>query len=120
MAPGRSKPAVALSKVPSVKELCDKLGFARATPRETSVFTDTTHAFRKSYKTSDGSDGANLTDWNSTRVQQELSAMAIRFQDHSGNGERFWSDSRRWKEDGDLVYPEDRLTYARPRSVVHS
>jgi hypothetical protein len=108
MAPGRTKPAVALSKVPSVKELCDRLGFERASPRETSVFTDTTHAFRKSYRTSDGGDGANLTDWNSLFVQQELSEMAINFLEQSGNGERFWSNSRRWKDDGDLTYPEDR------------
>jgi hypothetical protein len=108
MAPGRKNHAVALSKVPSVTELCDRLGFERATPIETSVFTDTTHAFRKSYKCSNGSAGASLTDWYSVDVQQELAAMAGRFLTERDNGERFWSDSRRWKEDGDLTYPEDR------------
>lgn len=108
MTPKRKKPAMPLSKVPSVKELCDRLGFERASTMETSVFTDTTHAFRKSYKTTDGSAGANLTDWNSTSVQQELTAMAISFLDRSGNGVRFWSGSRRWMQEGDLTYPEDR------------
>jgi hypothetical protein len=108
MAPGRKKSAVALSKVPSIKELCDSLGFERASPIETSVFTDTTHAFRKSYKCSNGSAGSDLTEWYSISVQQELAAMAMKFLTEKGNGERFWSDSRRWKGDGDLTYPEDR------------
>src|SRR5271163_1243193 len=102
MAPGRRKPAVAPSKVPSVKELCDGLGFERASPIETSVFTDTTHPFRKSYSCSDGSPGSNLTNWNSIDVQQELTAMAGSFLTERDNGERFWSDSRRWKQEGDL------------------
>jgi hypothetical protein len=108
MAPSRKKPAVALSQVPSVRELCNRLGFERATQAETTVFTDTTHAFRKSYRCSNGSSGSSLTEWNSVNVQQELSAMALEFLDAGGNGERFWSDSRRWKEEGDLMYPEDR------------
>jgi hypothetical protein len=93
-----------------VKELCNKLGFEQATPAETTVFTDTTHAFRKSYKCSNGDAGSVLTDWNSNSVQQELAAMAMEFLDDAGNGERFWSDLRRWKDDGDLMYPEDRRT----------
>lgn len=108
MAPSRKKPAVALSQVPSVKELCNKLGFERATQAETTVFTDTTHAFRKSYRCSNGSTGSSLTEWNSISVQQELTAMAMAFLADRGNGERFWSDLRRWKDDGDLTYPEDR------------
>jgi hypothetical protein len=108
MAPNRKKPVVALSQVPSVKELCNRLGFERATPAETTVFTDTTHAFRKSYKRPNGSAGSSLTDWNSISVQQELTAMAMAFLADGGNGERFWSDSRRWKDDGDLTYPDDR------------
>jgi hypothetical protein len=98
-----------LSKVPSVKELCDRLGFERASPIETSVFTDTTHAFRKSYRTSNGNPGSNLIDWYSTEVQQELSTMAMNFLEQGGNGVRFWSDSRRWKDMDDLTWPEDKI-----------
>ncbi len=109
MGPVRKKPAVSLSKVPSVKELCDRLGFERASPREVSVFTDTTHAFRKSYKTTNGSPGSDLVDWYSTEVQKDLSAMALDFLEQAGNGERFWSDSRRWKDVADnLTWPDDK------------
>jgi hypothetical protein len=108
MAPGHEKPAVALSNVPSVKELCDRLGFESASQKETSAFTDATHSFRKSYKTSDGGAGVNLTNWYATDVQQELAAMAVKFLDDCGNGGRFWSSSRRWKEYEDMTYPDDR------------
>lgn len=108
MSPSRRKPDVALSQVPSVKELCNRLGFQRATQTETTVFTDATHMFRRSYKCSDGTAGSDLTDWNSPRVQQELAAMAMAFLAARGNGELFWSDCRRWMDEGDLTHLEDK------------
>lgn len=108
MASGYQKPIVALSNVPSVGELCNRLGFENASQKETNTFTEATHEFRKSYKTSDGGAGINLTNWYAIDVQQELTAMATKFVDECGNSERFWSSSRRWKEYGDITYPEDR------------
>jgi hypothetical protein len=109
MGPIRKKPAIALSNIPPVKELCEKLGFRRASSRQESDFIDTTHAFRKKYKTPAGTPGSELTDWNLVTVQHELFTMAMKFLDEAGNGERFWSVSRTWKEDGDLHYPDDKM-----------
>ena len=109
MRPARKKPAIPLSNVPPVKELCEKLGFQHALSRQVTDFVDTTRAFRKNYRTSNGTPGTELTDWNQGTIQHELFTMAIKFLDEARNGVRFWSDTRPWSEDGDLNYPEDKL-----------
>jgi hypothetical protein len=109
MAPGRKKPAMRLSNVPPVKELCDKLGFQRASSRKVDNFMDMVHIFRKNYKTAGGTPGAELKDWNLATVQHELSIMASKFLDEAGNGDRFWSETRTWKKDGDFNYPDDKM-----------
>jgi hypothetical protein len=109
MGAGRKKQAISLSQVPSVKELCDKLGFQQSSSRDTSAFTDTTHAFRKVYKTADGISGAELTDWKSTTTQRELMTMAHKFLDDNGNGEKFWSETKGRNEISELRYPKDKI-----------
>lgn len=106
------KPAVTLSKVPSVKEICERLGFQHASLKDTNAFTDATHAWRKSYKTSNGTAGTELLLWNELSVQLDLTIMAERFLEDKGNGERFWSPTRSWNHDSDVKYPEDRPRYA--------
>jgi hypothetical protein len=69
MAPGCKKPAMRLSNVPPVKELLDKLGFQRALSRKVDDFIGMVRIFRKNYKTSDGTLGAELKDWNLATVQ---------------------------------------------------
>jgi hypothetical protein len=104
MARRSKKPILALSKVPSVEELCNLLGFKNATPMESSVFTATVHAFRKSYATSDGRSGVDLVDWYNR--QEELGVMAVAFVET--HGYRFWSNSRRWMGEDDVTYPKDK------------
>ena len=114
------KPAVALSKVPSVKELCEKLGFQHASLKETNTFIDASHSWRKSYRTSDGTSGTQLLQWNQPSVQLDLTTMAERFLENNGNvenernGDRFWSQTRSWNHDSDIQYPEDREKYVDP------
>jgi hypothetical protein len=108
-----TKPTVALSKVPSVKELCERLGFQHASLKETNSFIDASHAWRKSYKTSDGTAGTALLRWNEASVQLDLKTMAERFLEDKGNedkqnAERFWSPARSWNHDSDVQYPKDR------------
>jgi hypothetical protein len=102
------KPAVALSKVPSVKELCERLGFQRASLKDTNAFMDATHTWRKSYRTSGGTPGTELLLWNQLPVQSDLTIMAERFLEDRKNGDRFWSPARDWNHDSDVQYPEDR------------
>jgi hypothetical protein len=103
------KPAVALSKVPSVKELCELLGFQRASLKETNVFVQATHAWRKSYKTDHGEAGGTLLSWKSPAVQRDLRQMAEGFLNHNDKGVQFWGPSRPWGQLSDLHFPEDRL-----------
>ena len=108
---GSRKPAVPVSKVPSVRELCELLGFQRASLKDTNIFMDTAHNWRKSYTTSNGQPATQLLLWNQSSVQIELQAMAEKFLEDEGNGERFWSSSRTWSQDSDLQFPEDRARY---------
>ena len=54
MAPSCKKPAMRLSDVPTLKKLCDKLGFQRASSQTVDGFMNVVHVFRKNYKTSSG------------------------------------------------------------------
>jgi hypothetical protein len=103
-----SKPSVPLSKVPSVKELCEQLGFQYASLKDTNRFMEVTRAWRKSYQTTSGRLAADLRSWNEPSDQLDLEEMAQKFIDDRGNGERFWSPSRSWNHDSDLQFPEDR------------
>jgi hypothetical protein len=107
--PKRSKkPSITLSKIPSVKELFERLGFQHASVKDENSFHDATHAWRKAFKTSSGRLGPELILWNSPDVQIDLTEMAERFLKDGNNAERFWSPIRSWNHDSDLQYPEDR------------
>jgi len=97
-----------LSKVPSVKRLCEELGIQHASLKDSTVFMDTIHAFRKSCTTSNGSLVATLVDWNLPSVQKELRRAAVKFLDDNGNGERFWNPTRPWAQPSDLHYPQHK------------
>ncbi|KAF4626424.1 hypothetical protein G7Y89_g11735 [Cudoniella acicularis] len=104
-----SKPSVSLSKVPSVKELCELLGFQYASLKDTNTFMELTRAWRKSYQTSSGRPATDLLSWNQSSDQLDLEEMAQKFIDDRGNGDRFWSPNRSWNHgDSDLHFPEDR------------
>ena len=103
------KPTVALSKVPSVKELCERLGFQHASLKETNAFLDATHTWRKAYRIGGGgTPGTELLLWNQLSVQSDLTIMAELFLVDRDNGDRFWSPTRSWNHDDDVQYPEDR------------
>ncbi|PMD16217.1 hypothetical protein NA56DRAFT_753312 [Hyaloscypha hepaticicola] len=97
-----------LSKVPSVKRLSEELGIQHASLKDSTVFMDTIHAFRKSCTTSNGSLVATLVDWNLPSVQKELRRAAVKFLDDNGNGERFWNPTRPWAQPSDLHYPQHK------------
>jgi hypothetical protein len=102
------RPTVSLSKVPSVKTLCEDLGIQHASLKDSTVFMDAIHAFRKSCTTSNGSLVATLVDWNLPSEQKELRKAAVKFLDDNGNGLRFWNPTRPWAQPSDLHYPQHR------------
>lgn len=99
-------PNMPLSKVPPVRQLCELLGIGNASLKDSTVFMDATHSWRKSSATSDGSSVATLLDWNSDSVQKELRSTALKFVQDNGN--RFWSPTRSWAQPLDLHYPENK------------
>ncbi|PMD36850.1 hypothetical protein L207DRAFT_569010 [Hyaloscypha variabilis F] len=104
-----SKPSLPLSKVPSVRELCELLGFQQASLKDTNTFMEAARAWRKSYHTSSGRPATKILHWNQPSDQLDLEEMAQDFLDkRGGNGERFWSPDRSWNRDSDLQLPEDR------------
>jgi hypothetical protein len=104
-----SKPSLPLSKVPSVRELCELLGFQQASLKDTNTFMEAARAWRKSYHTSSGRPATKILHWNQQSDQLDLEEMAQDFLDkRGGNGERFWSPDRSWNRDSDLQLPEDR------------
>ena len=103
-----SKPSIPLSKVPSVKQLCELLGFQHASLKDTNTFMEETRTWRKSHKANSGRDASKLLRWNDAEDQLDLEEMAEKFIDHKGNGERFWSKMRSWNHDSNLQFPEDR------------
>jgi hypothetical protein len=103
----RMKPSITLSKVPSVKELCDRLGFENASSKVITHFTDSTHNWRKHFKTPGGVKGATLIDWSKPQVQEDLYNMAMKYLD-SGYGQKYWTGPKDWNPEPDFRYPEDR------------
>ncbi|TVY43388.1 hypothetical protein LSUB1_G003338 [Lachnellula subtilissima] len=48
-----------------------------------------------------------LLSWNQSSDQVDLEEMAQNYID-DGNGDRFWSPSRRWNHDSEIQFPKDR------------
>lgn len=94
------KPAVLLSKVPSLRDICDALGFRNS--KEQNAFTDFTHKWRKTYRTSDNRSGTDLIQWKLQKTQDDLTRMANTFLYGVGNGDKFWPQ---------LEVPGDRLCF---------
>ncbi|KAH8597455.1 hypothetical protein B0O99DRAFT_617516 [Bisporella sp. PMI_857] len=111
VSPKRStKPSVSVTKIPSIKALCEALGFQHASLKDTNLFMAASHAWRKSFVTSTGKPGINLLAWNKPQVQIDLKEMAEGFVERSNNGERYWGTGRNWDQDqgSDIVFPDDR------------
>lgn len=106
--PSPSKRSVPSSKVPSVNELCELLGFQNAPAKETNSFIEALRVWRKSYITSSGRPATDLLDWNCTEDQLDLEETAQGFLNKDVNGDTFWSPSRTWIDAPDLEFPEDR------------
>jgi len=110
MTPGKrtKNRTIPITKVPSIKELCERLGFQHASLKDTSTFVEASHAWRKSYITSSGVAGTELLLWKDPDVQFNLREMSEKFLEVSNNGEAFWSANRSWNHDSDLTYPENK------------
>lgn len=102
----KQKPLIPLSKVPSVGELCELLGFQSASIKDTEKFVDTTRAWRKSYKPVSNMTKNDLLRWNEVAVQAELKVMAEKFLGNAENGQRFWGTGRTWLCE-EIQFPED-------------
>ncbi|KAH7395642.1 hypothetical protein BKA64DRAFT_63542 [Cadophora sp. MPI-SDFR-AT-0126] len=100
------KPAVSLSKVPSIKELLEPLGFQSAPIKDTDKFLESTRTFRKSYQGQAVNANVNLLQWNDPIVQSEYRNMAKLFLADDDNGDRYWGSKRFWYSTG-LQYPDD-------------
>jgi len=108
-APKRSKkPATSVTKIPSIKMLCDGLGFQHADSKCTATFMSALHSWRKTFKSSSGFDGPELLSWNDPGVQRDLMEMSEGFVRDSNNGERYWGPSRQWKQATDLEFPIEK------------
>ncbi|KFY77954.1 hypothetical protein V499_02788 [Pseudogymnoascus sp. VKM F-103] len=94
------KPTVLLSKVPSLRDICDALGFRNS--KEQNAFTDFSHKWRKTYRTSDNRSGTDLIQWKLQSTQDDLTRMANTFLHGVGTGEKFWPH---------LENPGDRLCF---------
>jgi len=105
------KPSIPLTKVPSVKELFEGLGFQHASVKEETLFREACHSWRKSFMARSGRAGPELLSWNEGSIQMDLREMAERFLEDGDNAERFWSATRNWNHDSDLQYPEDKTRY---------
>jgi hypothetical protein len=106
---GCKKPAIQLSNILLINNLCNKLGFQYILFGIVDNFTDRLYIFRKNYKTSGSTPGAELKDWNLAAIQYKLSTIALKFLDKAGNGNRFWSETRTWKKDRDFNYPNNKM-----------
>jgi hypothetical protein len=106
--PAPSKPSVPLSRIPSVYELTELLGFHHAPAKETNTFVESARSWRKACQSSSIQDASELLNWNQVSNQLHLEEMAVDFLDKAGNGERFWSPGRSWNHDSEVQYPEDR------------
>lgn len=100
------KPSIASSKIPSVGELCEVLGFRHASLKEIDMFLETTRSFRKLYKSSTDMPADDLLRWNEPAVQTELRSISEKFVAHAANGERFWGVDRAWSST-EVRFPED-------------
>lgn len=84
------KADLAPTKIQTVTELCEELGFGSDTTRPASQLTDSIHRWRKEYKTRDGTPGTDLLDWKSRSVQEGLKEMTREFLEGGGYGAKIW------------------------------
>jgi hypothetical protein len=100
MQPPSGEKKLLLSKVPSIKELCDNLGILDTNGKSANPFLDTIHYWRRTYKTLNNKEGSKLTLWNDKGTQEDLRRMAQKFVE--SHHEKFWPQGARG-----LQYPDD-------------
>ncbi|PVH76069.1 hypothetical protein DL98DRAFT_657767 [Cadophora sp. DSE1049] len=78
--------------IPSIGELCRKLGFENATEEDIEELRRVTRRFLQSHDLPPRMELENLLDWDKPTSAMELRYMAISFlsDDDHRNGERFW------------------------------
>jgi hypothetical protein len=104
--PAKSNSALRSSKIPRVRELCESLGFGKATVTEEQVFIDATDKWRRSYIHGGRQIGADFLAWKKPDVQEILDQMARQFILQDNNGAKFWSTTRPWRHGSDLHFPD--------------
>ena len=81
---------LSVKDIPRGKELCDQLGFRSGSARPQSKLLESTHSWRRHYRTPEGTVGKDLTDWRSPEVQRGLEQLAIDYLDSGLHGAQFW------------------------------
>lgn len=100
-----SKPALLLSKVPSITKLYEDLAIQNAPARKVKVFSTELHRWRNSYKTrTDQRPVTLLKDWNNPNIQSDLKEVVEAFFEEYR--ESYWSTDLSWYPR--LQYPEDK------------
>jgi hypothetical protein len=80
-----SKPALLLSKVPSITKLYEDLSILNTPARKVKAFSTELHKWRKSYKTStDWWPATLLKDWNNPNVRSDLKEVVEAFFEEQG------------------------------------
>lgn len=101
------KPPIAQNRIPKVKDLHESLGFGPSFNRPVTDLQDSTHHFRKEYLASDGTPGRDITDWKTTKTQNELLRMTRTFLEDEHYGLKYWSSKESASPKRIPEYPKD-------------
>ena len=103
-----SKPPIPQNQIPTVKKICQDLGFGFSYDRQEHHLKEASQAWRRQYVTHDAIPGKDLRKWKEAKTQKDLTTMAKDFLEKGGYGKKLWpagwsSPSKRLPE-----YPRDK------------
>jgi hypothetical protein len=99
-----SRPPITQNQIPTVKKICEDLGFGDPLDKPESYLKESTQSWRKQYKTREGTLGRSLIEWRQPRTQIDLKSMTIDYLEKGGYGVKHWPANTL----GILEYPKDR------------
>jgi len=113
------KSKVVASSIPSITALRQQLEYGDPHLSRCSTFYDDVRAFRKKYRTHDGSSGVSLYNWKSPEHQAGLTEMTDAYLDKEGNGALYWPDDDTSPNRNNLLYSQDHDLYL-ARFFIHT
>ena len=84
MAPSAQK------EVPKIRDLCESLGFRTSSDRPQHQLTDSTHVWRRKWRTEGNVAGKDLKTWKAPEVQAQLLRMTLAYLEGGGHGPKLW------------------------------